>query len=69
MKEKQLFKKLIGIIGIGSILSTTFVGAVEVPNDMVLVPGGSFIMGVDRAVNDLPQLFVPLFKLVFPLLV
>jgi len=51
MKAKRFIKTAIGIIAMTSILGAPIVGAGESPEDMVLVPGGPFVMGVDKAVN------------------
>jgi formylglycine-generating enzyme required for sulfatase activity len=51
MKPNQFFKSVIGVFTMTSILGAPIVGAGEAPDEMVLVPGGSFVMGVDKAIN------------------
>ncbi len=51
MKPNQKFKNAIGVLAITTLLGASVSGAVESPDDMVLVPRGSFVMGVDKAVN------------------
>jgi len=48
MKIKNKFFVGIGALAVSTFLSTTAVGATDAPEDMVLIPGGSFLMGVDK---------------------
>jgi len=51
MKSSQFFKSVIGVFSITILLGTPVTSASPAPDDMVLVPGGPFVMGVDKAIN------------------
>ena len=51
MKKNQFFKTVIGVFTMTAILGISIAGSSEAPDEMVFVPGGPFVMGVDKAVN------------------
>ena len=51
MKPSQIFTSVFGIFTIATLLGTSVSDAVESPDDMVLVSGGPFVMGVDKEEN------------------
>jgi len=50
MKIKNKVYQSFGVLAVTALLSTT-AWAADVPEDMALVPGGSFLMGVDKSVQ------------------
>jgi len=51
MRSYQFYKSVIGVFAITNFFVISTVSASPSPDDMVLVPGGPFVMGVDKAVN------------------
>lgn len=51
MKAKQFFKTTLGALAVTTLLGASAAWAGESPEDMVTVPGGHFLMGVDKEVN------------------
>ena len=51
LKKNQFFKTVIGVFTMTAILGISIAGSSEAPDKMVFVPGGPFVMGVDKAIN------------------
>ncbi|GJL78894.1 MAG: hypothetical protein NPINA01_18830 [Nitrospinaceae bacterium] len=51
MKTKQFIKTTLGALAVTTMIGASATWAGESPEDMVLVPGGSFLMGVDKEVK------------------
>jgi formylglycine-generating enzyme required for sulfatase activity len=51
MKIRKKFLISIGAFAVAALFSTSTVWAGDAPDDMALIPGGSFLMGVDKTVQ------------------
>ncbi len=51
MKIKEQVFNGMGALAVAALLSTSTAWAEEAPEDMALIPGGSFLMGVDKSVQ------------------